>query len=111
MRHTSCALVTGVQTLALPICHGQRLKRPLPLSWRAPHCGFTPQAAYCYNGGIMSLSAAFLDELRARTLLSALVAKAVTLEKAGREFKGSTEEGRVGQEYAMTRSSRWSPDT
>src|SRR3546814_4493920 len=36
----------------------------------------------------MSLSAAFLDELRARTLLSALVAKSVKLQKAGREFKG-----------------------
>ncbi|RIA36701.1 DNA primase [Hephaestia caeni] len=36
----------------------------------------------------MSLSAAFLDELRARTLLSALVGKSVKLQKAGREFKG-----------------------
>ncbi|MBN8807247.1 MAG: DNA primase [Sphingomonas sp.] len=36
----------------------------------------------------MSLSPAFLDELRARTLLSALVGKSVKLTKAGREFKG-----------------------
>ncbi|OYY89644.1 MAG: DNA primase [Sphingomonas sp. 28-66-16] len=36
----------------------------------------------------MSLSAQFLDELRARTLLSALVGKTVKLTKAGREFKG-----------------------
>ena len=36
----------------------------------------------------MALTPAFLDELRARTLLSALVAKTVKLTKAGREFKG-----------------------
>ena len=36
----------------------------------------------------MSLTPAFLDELRARTSLSALVAKTVKLTKAGRESKG-----------------------
>ena len=36
----------------------------------------------------MSLSPAFLDELRARTSLSALVGKTVKLTKAGREHKG-----------------------
>ena len=36
----------------------------------------------------MTLTPAFLDELRARTLLSALVGKTVKLTKAGREFKG-----------------------
>jgi len=36
----------------------------------------------------MSLSPQFLDELRARTLLSALVGRSVKLQKAGREFKG-----------------------
>jgi DNA primase len=36
----------------------------------------------------VSLTPAFLDELRARTLLSALVGKSVKLAKAGREFKG-----------------------
>jgi len=36
----------------------------------------------------VSLTPAFLDELRARTLLSALVGKSVKLTKAGREFKG-----------------------
>ena len=35
----------------------------------------------------MSLSAAFLDELRARTTLSAIIAPSVKLTKAGREFK------------------------
>lgn len=35
----------------------------------------------------MSLSPQFLDELRARTLLSALVGKSVKLERAGREFR------------------------
>ncbi len=36
----------------------------------------------------MSLSPQFLDELRSRTLLSALVGKTVKLQKAGREFRG-----------------------
>ncbi|MFM9828123.1 MAG: DNA primase [Sphingomonas sp.] len=36
----------------------------------------------------MTLSPQFLDELRARTLLSALVGKSLKLTKAGREFKG-----------------------
>lgn len=36
----------------------------------------------------MSLTPAFLDELRARTLLSGLIGKTVKLTKAGREFKG-----------------------
>jgi DNA primase len=36
----------------------------------------------------LSLTPAFLDELRARTLLSALVGKSLKLTKAGREFKG-----------------------
>jgi DNA primase len=35
----------------------------------------------------LSLSPAFLDELRARTSLSGLVARTVKLQKAGREFK------------------------
>lgn len=35
----------------------------------------------------VSLSPAFLDELRARTSLSALIGKAVKLQKAGREWK------------------------
>ena len=36
----------------------------------------------------MTLSPAFLDELRARTLLSAIVAPQVKLTRAGREYKG-----------------------
>ena len=36
----------------------------------------------------MTLTPAFLDELRARTTLSSLVGKSVKLQKAGREFKG-----------------------
>jgi DNA primase len=35
----------------------------------------------------MSLSPAFLDELRVRTLLSSVIAPSVKLLKAGREYK------------------------
>src|SRR3546814_10778742 len=35
-RHTRCALVTGVQTCALPICCGARMRvlRPIHTHWR-----------------------------------------------------------------------------
>lgn len=36
----------------------------------------------------MSLSPQFLDELRSRTLLSAIVGRSVKIQKAGREYKG-----------------------
>ncbi len=36
----------------------------------------------------MSLSPQFLDELRSRTLLSAIVGRSMKIQKAGREFKG-----------------------
>ena len=40
----------------------------------------------CYNAGV-SLSPAFLDELRSRTLLSALIGRTTKLQKAGREWR------------------------
>src|SRR6188768_2252139 len=39
------------------------------------------------RGATMSLSPQFLDELRARTLLSALIGRSVKLQKAGREYR------------------------
>src|SRR5688572_5869728 len=39
------------------------------------------------HGHLMSLSPAFLDELRARTLLSAVISPSVKLIRAGREWK------------------------
>ena len=36
----------------------------------------------------MALTPAFLDELRARTSLSALIGKTTKLQKAGREMRG-----------------------
>jgi DNA primase len=53
--------------------------RPQP----SPTAGSAPRAS---GGGL--LSPAFLDELRTRTLLSALVGRTVKLSKAGREHKG-----------------------
>ena len=54
---------------------------------RAP-TGDMHGAARRTSGGGGLLSPAFLDELRNRTLLSALVGRTVKLSKAGREFKG-----------------------
>src|SRR4029079_4746810 len=47
-----------------------------------------PQPLPCKGGAlIVSLSPAFLDELRMRTSLSTLIGRTVKVQKAGREYK------------------------
>src|SRR3546814_6307139 len=84
-RHTRCALVTGVQTCALPIS----------LEW-------------CYSG------AAFLsDEAHTAGLVQSLHAPDELLPAAralaARLTEGRSEERRVGKECVSTCRSRWSP--
>src|SRR3546814_2006757 len=85
-RHTRCALVTGVQTCALPIS-AQRPRRRLP-----------PRAA-CERGGA---AWAPRSHLRSRRLQSTA---------AGRRVRCAprSEERRVGKECVSTCRSRWSP--
>src|SRR3546814_2701336 len=79
-RHTRCALVTGVQTCALPI-----LDLAVHGSDRLQHA---------------------LAEI---TRLVA-IAQFHRLMGAGRGARGRSEERRVGKECVSTCSSRWSPD-
>src|SRR3546814_1325916 len=84
-RHTRCALVTGVQTCALPICNVLILDEPtnhLDLWSRAA----LEQALVEFDGTILFVShdRYFLDRVR-------------------------SEERRVGKECVSTCRSRWSP--
>src|SRR3546814_6373776 len=83
-RHTRCALVTGVQTCALPICHRIRL------TVRMRGRGFEPakqgERVTCVQTGLM-----------AKQFLS-----------PGAQVERS-EERRVGKECVSTCRSRWSP--
>src|SRR3546814_6347879 len=80
-RHTRCALVTGVQTCALPIC----------LS-----------SAYAHLGSCYSLSGCPEDGL-------AMVRTALRLNPLDTQNFHRSEERRVGKECVSTCRSRWSP--
>src|SRR3546814_8059867 len=80
-RHTRCALVTGVQTCALPI------------SFLAPLAGL--------------LSA--LGWLAAGIVLLMTLATGAVVVLAARAAHDSSEERRVGKECVSTCRSRWSP--
>src|SRR3546814_9187963 len=87
-RHTRCALVTGVQTCALPICHGER-----HLSGAA--------VMRCLGASQRTLVGIHVGEM----LLLRLMASALGVAIAFR-----SEERRVGKECVSTCRSRWSPD-
>ena len=75
---------TDLRTVAaLPHIH-QLSQLPLPEIERISH-----EVARVVPAGAspMSLTPAFLDELRSRTLLSALIGRTTKLQKAGREWK------------------------
>src|SRR3546814_4280980 len=82
-RHTRCALVTGVQTCALPICRGSRLiGSGEPIGARGP----------------------------AGNRRALLLAGRHALGKRGGAAGGDrSEERRVGKECVSTCRSRWSP--
>src|SRR3546814_5726676 len=86
-RHTRCALVTGVQTCALPISLGA------DTILLAPPQGVTPE--------------------QARQIFQRLGLEAGVLTVYGQELEkklgARTEERRVGKECVSTCRSRWSP--
>src|SRR3546814_12609011 len=87
-RHTRCALVTGVQTCALPIC--------LYLAFRTPGA---PVAV-----GSLQLNVTALDG----STIAATAENDGTI--AADEMRGNrSEERRVGKEGVSTCRSRWSP--
>src|SRR3546814_18346749 len=90
-RHTRCALVTGVQTCALPI-------------WRYEH-----------NGNVIEIipSGKGLATIHDKDILinciSQLVAKMNQGEQPSRTVRLRSEERREGKECVSTCRSRWSP--
>src|SRR3546814_6888328 len=93
-RHTRCALVTGVQTCALPI-------------WPLPGPA-VPDA-----NGLLEVEGLPTGFLRIRRpVLEAMVKTAAHFAKDGRDLVPliRSEERRVGKECVSTCRSRWSPD-
>src|SRR3546814_1384754 len=94
-RHTRCALVTGVQTCALPI---------LPMA--VPF-------VLGLNGNAITFSAALSQELSLGNALgdpSEIGAGLRRAVAARPTAAGRSEERRVGKECVSTCRSRWSPD-
>src|SRR3546814_1751162 len=101
-RHTRCALVTGVQTCALPICFGNEMTVPI-----------TP-----LRPSGLDATAAFVDENRyhqARTWPFERDGNRLLLSGASRRVaprpteRLRSEARRVGQECVSKCRSRWSP--
>src|SRR3546814_2828659 len=82
-RHTRCALVTGVQTCALPICTWSR----------------------CVSGGLRGAATPTHD----RTLGNDEPENGSEMETTMANNKMRSEERRVGKECVSTCRSRWSP--
>src|SRR3546814_4004938 len=86
-RHTICALVTGVQTCALPIYSGYH-------------------SAWSHLRAIASILAAACIQ-KERALICEEATSALPKESNGRGMR--SEERRVGKECVSTCRSRWSP--
>src|SRR3546814_8323113 len=114
-RHTICALVTGVQTCALPIC-GSRAwinGRPATLSQLAALAqrlveihGQHEHQALLSRPSQLALLDAFGGHA---TLLAAVSGAAPRWSALLRERDTRSEERRVGKECVRTCRSRWSP--
>src|SRR3546814_7001592 len=91
-RHTRCALVTGVQTCALPICLGQTRRRSS-------------------DGGRGEIVEVQLGRLLTRgSKNGAIGERRLTQLRGNREVEEPrSEERRVGKECVSTCRSRWSP--
>src|SRR3546814_3457929 len=88
-RHTRCALVTGVQTCALPICGGSGLAPILSIVSRAVEADMH-QPIHLYFGARETRDVYGLQQLDAL-------------------MHARSEERRVGKECVSTCRSRWSP--
>src|SRR3546814_6367411 len=93
-RHTRCALVTGVQTCALPILRGCRARRPLLHRLQLGDEALHHTEAAVPEGGVGGVEA----EGRQQLLVALAAARAQR-----------SEERRVGKECVSTCRSRWSP--
>src|SRR3546814_4400962 len=90
-RHTRCALVTGVQTCALPIF----VAFPVTVLIAVTGMVFDPLPAFAYALGA--------------SLASAALTYAIGRMAGTRPLRNRSEERRVGKECVSTCRSRWSP--
>src|SRR3546814_4489598 len=103
-RHTRCALVTGVQTCALPICH----------CFNGPY-KFTPLNRTKRRAWQRCLEQSVVDssrqstELHAQNSPNACVCGAFSGTLRLLQCFDRSEERRVGKECVSTCRSRWSP--
>src|SRR3546814_1284552 len=106
-RHTRCALVTGVQTCALPILPPQKLDKPSQATrWVRVAAAMKEDRAM-----------AFFDLIRLQAEVDAMAEELADVAEADLrayeavelEAKQRSEERRVGKECVSTCRSRWSP--
>src|SRR3546814_8368906 len=97
-RHTRCALVTGVQTCALPIC----MKRQGGTAGRSWLRAF--RALALLTTLFLAAQAQAQDVLRIAAIVNEDVISAYDL------MSRRSEERRVGKECVSTCRSRWSPN-
>src|SRR3546814_13713635 len=130
-RHTSCALVTGVQTCALPISAPRRgivisyclgWLKPFELQWLV----YPPQVARLFSpelaalvgyaqhrpnlGNVEGQCPSILLGDHVPDYLPAVDALRPDQADAAAMFVRRSEERRVGKEWVSTCRSRWSPD-
>src|SRR3546814_18040652 len=105
-RHTICALVTGVQTCALPIC---ALAPPLP---ERQHIAgiLTPRASRQFEHRAIEGGAIVVGQIDEARLLD----EAAQLDQVAGPFLAShhpfsSEDRRVGKEFVCPCRFRWSP--
>src|SRR3546814_8962366 len=97
-RHTRCALVTGVQTCALPICHRPYLLRAL-YEWIADNGMTAHLLVDATQPGV---------RVPAHTVKDGKVVLNIAT-RAVAHLDLRSEEGRVGKECVSTCRSRWLP--
>src|SRR3546814_2559489 len=98
-RHTRCALVTGVQTCALPI---------FPWSWRMTHEGGGLGALGDLGCHLVSHMLALMGPVE-ENVAQTQIAIPTRPSPDGEKRVERSEERRVGKECVSTCRSRWSP--
>src|SRR3546814_15233676 len=107
-----CALVTGVQTCALPICRAQALLVQAEGGAQAGATGADDEHVVLVFGDLVGVGHRGSRVARSgRAVRELLVCGTGRLVTAGRSWRSNTRpaERRVGKECVSTCSSRWAP--
>src|SRR3546814_4956172 len=107
-RHTRCALVTGVQTCALPIYTAGSMAKDSVFNAAAVVRKLTGEDLNNYDIHINIIGGGRIDGPSAGTAILAAVISAITGRPIRQDVR--SEERRVGKECGSTGTSRGSPD-